>query len=120
MLRQESSAGNIEGLSLVSSEFCLAVPLPNILLTAKPDELVRSTERLTLTGTRPCRQDCKRPTCIQCFPLLSQEHRAWNVLLEASGLKHHQEPLRHHNRPCVVAMPDGATRPIGCNAVFAS
>ena len=42
MLRHESNTGNIDDLSHVASEFCLADPLTKH--TAKPDELVRSIE----------------------------------------------------------------------------
>ena len=46
MLRHESNTGNIDDLSHVASEFCLADPLTKH--TAKPDELVRSIETGTL------------------------------------------------------------------------
>ena len=46
MLRHESNTGNIDDLSHVASEFCLADPLAKH--TAKPDELVRSIETGTL------------------------------------------------------------------------
>ena len=46
MLRHESNTGNIDDLSHVASEFCLADPLTKH--TTKPDELVRSIETGTL------------------------------------------------------------------------
>ena len=46
MLRHEGNTGNIDDLSHVASEFCLADPLTKH--TAKPDELVRSIETGTL------------------------------------------------------------------------